>query len=123
VKPADVTLNEMLLPLDSLGNIETEIAAGLVIIWHRAEGHVDWVPVTMRTVIDWLTYKVEGGDERLGKLVRNPFWNANPHRLRDEGWISGWTNPDDPGVFTEKALRCFAARGLWKTERGEAVRS
>lgn len=116
MRPAEVALSGPFLT-DTLGNAETEFAAGLVVLWHRAEGHVDWVPVTRSTIIGWLEQQVAAGREEILRLVRNPFWRPDPDRLRHEGWITGWTTADDPGLFTEKALRCFAQRGLWKTER------
>lgn len=112
LKPADVQLGAAGMLTDRFGKTEVECAAALVVRYHQVHGLTEWTPVSRRQVISLFDE-----DDVSMRWVANPFWRPDPNRLRDEGWISGWATPDEPGLFTPKGLSALAHPGEWKRTR------
>lgn len=97
-KPADLPLEPMGTFIDTLGSAETEMCAALIVRWHQAVGHADWVPVSRAELGEFLLT-----DPVIAAWAKNPFWHPVPFRFAAEGFIDGWsTDPNTKGTLTPK---------------------
>jgi len=88
----------------TLGHCETEATAALVIRYHQARGLNDWTPVTPRQLAELF----DAPDPLVAEWARNPFWRPDPPSvLVAGGWVTGWSNFDDPGTVTPKFIEAM----------------
>ena len=112
LKPQDVQLLDVgSVRPDTLHKAEAEFAAAVLVRYHQAKELTEWTPVTRTELADFL-----GTDPEAEKWARNPFWRPSPRLLVERGYVVGWSQPDEPGIVTEKFLRHLGEPGLWRKE-------
>ncbi len=98
IQPNQILLDSMGVLTDTLGKVEHEAVAALIVRWHHLMGHETWKPVTRAALGELITDDVVAAN-----WGRNPFWRPSPYEFSEAGFITGWgPDPLAPGTLTEK---------------------
>ena len=100
VTPVDLLRFMPFLP-NAFGRAELEFAGVLVVLWHYDQKHVDWQRVSPKTVVEWA---LASELPIVVKLRNNPFFLPDFEGLRVKGFVEGWENPSDVGIFSAEGL-------------------
>jgi len=117
IRPGEVAIHEIGCLTDTLGKTEIECAAAVLVRYHVARGLVEWTPVTLRELGEYLMT-----DDVVRRWATNPFWRPDPYGLAAGGWVKGWETPDAPGEVTSDFLFAVANPGSWRGRNRGLVR-
>lgn len=117
VKPLQILTHEIGVLTDTLGKVETEAVAALIVRWHVVNNHAEWMPVSRRDIADLLPV-----DDIAKGWARNPFWKPSPYDFCNQGFIEGWNDgPDAKDTLTAKFHEALSVRAAKDRERRQRV--
>lgn len=98
IMPNQIVLDGMGVLTDTLGKVEHEAVAALIVRWHQLLGYTEWKQVTRAALGEMFT-----DDAVVKEWARNPFWRPSPYDFAQAGFITGWdADPLAPGTLTDK---------------------
>ena len=97
ISPLDIEVSEILILTGTLGKVELEAMAALIVFWHQVNSYSEWTPVTGEELALFAN-----SNKIVQHMSKNPFWRPDPKGLVDGGWVTGWQTPNDPIVVTDK---------------------
>jgi hypothetical protein len=108
LKPAQVRVQAPGTCIATLGHMELENVAAVIVLYHWENHMPAWTPISRRMILHWLPKSAH-----LQQAARNPFWKLDVRGFIDGGWITGWDEPgeagiDDLGTVTDKFIECVS---------------
>jgi hypothetical protein len=109
LRPDDIMISRAWCPLgvltDTMGHVELEAAAYVIVQYHRFACLEDWSPVRMPAFADMIR-----ADQNLRDIASNPFWRPDFFGLQAEGYVEGWVegDPTSAGMVTDKFKTALA---------------
>lgn len=117
LKPGEIAIQPTGVLLDTLGRVEVEAVAALIVRWHQVHGHAEWTPVSRRDIGAMFE-----SDQVVQEWASNPFWRLDPYGFAQQGFITGWdAGPDAKGELTPAFHEALERRAQKDRDRGQHV--
>lgn len=100
--PREVAISETCLCVGTLGRVELEAVAAVIVAYHWEHSPDAWMPISRRQIADWIPTS-----SILARAVVNQFWKTDIVGFIEGGFIEGWNvggkeGVDDLGTLTQK---------------------
>lgn len=99
ITPRQAIVSETCICVGSLGRVELEAVAAVIVVYHWEHSPDEWQSITRRQIADWIPTSAV-----LARAVVNPFWKLDLKGFIEGGYIEGWGvgGIDDKGTLTPK---------------------
>lgn len=102
ITPRQVVVSETCICAGTLGRLELEAVAAIIVAYHWERSPDAWIPITRHQIADWMPTS-----SILARAVSNPYWKIDLKGFIEGGFIEGWgvggsKGIDDVGTLTPK---------------------
>lgn len=119
MKPTDIAIDPVGCIVDTLGRVELEFVAALIVRWHHLYSPDEWKPVSRAELALLFGFDETPPDELVAGWARNPFWRPDPMAFWRAGFITEWDRDATArGTLTTTFFAGLARR--YTTPRGDA---